>query len=162
MKKPSALLVPALYMAERNKVWQLNGTNDWITLSHCQGVILTLNKGERRKCVCVWMSVCVCVWERDSGLAQRHRSLTSWRNKHWTRAHWRILEAETDIWPFFFTSNEIMLILKTILMWFLLVLLLISIALMDKTNLEKCLIKGYSSFCNIMKDRQNEVLHIMD
>lgn len=60
-------MVPVLYMAEGNKVWQVHGTNDWITLSHCQGVILTLNK-EKREDV-----VCVCV----SRPTPRHRSLTS-------------------------------------------------------------------------------------
>lgn len=76
MKKPSALLVPALYMAERNKVWQLNGTNDWITLSHCQGVILTLNKGERRKCVCACVNecVCLCVRERQWACSEAQKS----------------------------------------------------------------------------------------
>lgn len=53
----SVLTVPALYMAGGNKVWQLHGTNDWITLSHCQGVILTLNKGKKRGSVCVCVSV---------------------------------------------------------------------------------------------------------
>ena len=70
MKKlPSVATEPALYMAEGNKVWQLHGTNDWITLSHCQGVILTLNKGKRRKCgMCVYMCarMCVCVCQRAS------------------------------------------------------------------------------------------------
>lgn len=52
-------MVPALYMAEGNKIWQPNGTNDWITLSHCQGVILTLNKRKRGNSVCVAVSLCV-------------------------------------------------------------------------------------------------------
>lgn len=45
-EKLGILTVPAMYIAEGNKVWQLQGTNDWITLSHCQRIILTLNKGE--------------------------------------------------------------------------------------------------------------------
>ena len=48
---------PALYTDEGNEVWQLHGTNDWITLSHCQGVILTLNKGKTGTCVCVCVNV---------------------------------------------------------------------------------------------------------
>lgn len=50
----------SVYTAEGNKVWQLHGTNDWITLSHCQGVILTLNKEKNEE---VWY-VCVCQWAR--------------------------------------------------------------------------------------------------
>lgn len=73
------LTVPAMYMAEGNKVWQLQGTNDWITLSHCQGIILTLNKGEKkhRRCVGVSMRVCTYVCMCVSGPALRHSSVTS-------------------------------------------------------------------------------------